>query len=372
MFALILRTLLRKRDQRELNASDCAEHHHPKRLLSIWQQFLAPLPPSVRVALPDYDHFIVLGDPGVGKSALITRRVDWQGQASQFLPSYTPDPLMQVYLGSRLVVQEISATLLQFTTRDVHEAFRRMWRASLPRGVPPLVVVVLKASVLSTASPDVIRQQAQLIRGKLNLLSELYGVPIQTRICLTHMERVRGYVEFARFLNKGRVPLVLDISGDAEGHGRRPQSGYEKHVPRALTSLPVARFEASVALLSSAETVLGPVRAFIAALVEGSVASARPDVKQVYFSRWPLMNRSAIPSTPRDLAGRRWRRRCHGSSAGWRRWESRRCMRPEPAHPAGRCVAAVAHAASSQRARSPRRPLPWRRSRARYGGHKSR
>lgn len=283
VFALILRTLLRKRDQRELTRQIAQSIITPKRLLSIWQQFLAPLPPSVRVALPDYDHFIVLGDPGVGKSALITRRVDWQGQASQFLPSYTPDPLMQVYLGSRLVVQEISATLLQFTTRDVHEAFRRMWRASLPRGVPPLVVVVLKASVLSTASPDVIRQQAQLIRGKLNLLSELYGVPIQTRICLTHMERVRGYVEFARFLNKGRVPLVLDVSGDAEGGMVAALKGYEKHVPRALTSLPVARFEASVALLSSAETVLGPVRAFIAALVEGSVASARPDVKQIYF-----------------------------------------------------------------------------------------
>lgn len=283
IFVAIVRTLLRKRDQRELTRQIAQSIITPKRLLSIWQQFLAPLPPTVRVALPDYDHFIVLGDPGVGKSALITRRVDWQGQASQFLPSYTPDPLMQVYLGSRLVVQEISATLLQFTTRDVHEAFRRMWRASLPRGVPPLVVVVLKAPVLSTASPDVIRQQAQLIRGKLNLLAELYGVPIQTRICLTHMERVRGYVEFARFLHKGRVPLVLDVSGDAEGGMVAALKGYEKHVPRALTSLPVARFEASVALLGSAETVLGPVRAFIAALVEGSVASARPDVKQVYF-----------------------------------------------------------------------------------------
>jgi len=283
VFVLIVRALLRGRSQRELTRQIAQSIITPKRLLSIWQQFLAPLPPSVRVALPDYDHFIVLGDPGVGKSALVTRRVDWQGQASQFLPSYTPDPLMQVYLGSRIVVQEISATLLQFTTRDVHEAFRRMWRASLPSGVPPLVVVVLKAAVLSTASPDVIRQQAQLIRGKLNLLSDLYGVPIRTRICLTHMERVRGYVEFARFLHRERVPLVLDVSGDAEGGMIAALKGYEKHVPRALTSLPVARFEASVGLLSSAETVLGPVRAFIAALVEGSVASARPDVKQVYF-----------------------------------------------------------------------------------------
>lgn len=283
VFVVLLRQLLRRRTQREQTRQVAQNIITPKRLLSIWQQFLTPLPPSVRVALPDYDHFVVLGDPGVGKSALITRRVDWQGQASQFLPSYTPDPLMQVYLGSRIVVQEISATLLQFTSRDVHEAFRRMWRASLTSGVPPVVVVVLKAAVLSTASPDVIRQQAQLIRGKVNLLSELFGVPLRTRICVTHMERVRGYVEFARFLHKSRVPLVLDVSGDAEGGMVAALKAYEKYVPRALTSLPVARFEASVSLLSSAETILGPVRAFISALVEGSVASVRPDVKQVYF-----------------------------------------------------------------------------------------
>lgn len=283
IFALMVRSLFRNRKQRELTRQVAQSTITPKRLLAIWQRFLAPLPPSVRVALPDYDHFVVLGDPGVGKSALIARRIDWQGQASQFLPSYTPDPLMQVYLGSRLIAQEISATLLQFTTRDLHEAFRRLWRASLPSNVPPVVVIVLKASALSTASPDVIRQQAQLIRGKINLLSDLYGVPIRTRICLTHMERVSGYVEFARFLHKNRVPLVLDVSSDAEGGLTAALRAYEKYVPRALVALPVGRFEASVNLLNSAEVVLGPVRLFIAALIEGSVASVRPDVHRVYF-----------------------------------------------------------------------------------------
>lgn len=283
VFALIVRSLLRRRRGREQTRHVAQSIITPKRLLGIWQQFISPLPPSVRVALPDYDHFIVLGDPGVGKSALIARRIDWQGQASQFLPSYTPDPLMQVYLGSGLIAQEISATLLQFTTRDLHEAFRRLWRASLPSNVPPVVVVVLKAPALSTASPDVIRQQAQLIRGKINLLSERYGVPMRIRICLTNMERVRGYVEFARFLHKNRVPLILDVSSDADGGLIAALKAYEKYVPRALVALPVGRFEASINLLSSAEVMLGPVRSFITALVEGSVASVRPDVQRLYF-----------------------------------------------------------------------------------------
>src|SRR5262249_7092532 len=83
----------------------------------------------------------------------ISRRVDWQGQASLFLPSYTADPLLQIYLGSRTVVQEISATLLQQTSRESHEAFRRLWKEAISPARPPTVVVVLKASALQTSSP---------------------------------------------------------------------------------------------------------------------------------------------------------------------------------------------------------------------------
>lgn len=254
-----------------------------RRLLSIWQRFLEPLPPSVRAALFDYEHFLVFGDPGVGKSALISRRVDWQSQASQFLPSHTADPLLQLYLGSRTVVQEVSSTLLQSASREAHDGFRKLWKTSLPSSQIPTVVIVLKVSVLSTASPDVLRQQAKLIRGKINLLTEQYGAPIQTRLCLTNMERVSGYSEFARFLHKNKLPLLLDASGDAQSTLGVALQGYEKHLPRALTTMPVGPFEASIEILHSAEELMTPVRAFIAALIEGSVASVRPDVQSVYF-----------------------------------------------------------------------------------------
>ncbi len=255
----------------------------PTRLRELWERFLAPLPATVRAALPEYDHFIVLGDPGAGKSATVTRRVDWQGQASLFLPSYTADPLLQIYLGSRTVVQEVSATLLQQTSREAHESFRRLWKASLAR--PPTIVVVLKVSALGSSEPDVIRQQAQLIRGKINLLSELFEAPIRTRLCLTNMERIRGYSEFARFLHKQRLPLVLDVGADADLVSGF--AAYEKYVPRALTTLPVGSFESGVSLLSAAETVMAPVRTFVTALVEGSVASVRPDIQRVYFFSLP-------------------------------------------------------------------------------------
>lgn len=259
----------------------------PGRLRVVWERFVSPLPPTVRAALPEYDHFVVLGDPGVGKSAAISRRVDWQGQNSLFLPSYTSDPMLQIYLGSHTVVHEISATLLHQTSRESHEAFRRLWKSALSAGRPPTVVVVLKISTLQLSSPDVIRQQAQLVRGKINLLSELFGTPIRTRLCITNMERVRGYSEFARFLHKSRVPLVLDVGTDAHCGLLSALQAREKTVPLALTSLPVGPFEASVSFLSAAPEIATPISAFITALSEGSVASVRPDVQRVYFFSLP-------------------------------------------------------------------------------------
>ncbi|HMU39223.1 MAG TPA: hypothetical protein PKE31_09540 [Pseudomonadota bacterium] len=275
--------LFRKRSPTERPSQGAVNQANRKRLLSIWQRFLAPLPASVRVALSDYDHFLVFGDPGVGKSALISRRVDWQSQASQFLPSYTADPLLQIYLGSRCVIHEVSSTLLQSASREAHDGFRKLWKTSLPSAQIPTVLIVLKVSVLSTMSPDVLRQQAKLIRGKINLLTEIYGAPIHTRLCLTNMERISGYSEFSRFLHKNKIPLVLDAGGDAQSSLGAALQGYEKHLPRALTTMPVGPFEASIEILHSAQELMTPVRAFITALVEGAVTSVRPDVQAVYF-----------------------------------------------------------------------------------------
>ena len=290
--------IFRRRGQTEQPTQGGQNQATPKRLRSIWRQFLEPLPVSVRVAIQDYDHFVVFGDPGVGKSALISRRVDWQGQASQFLPSHTADPLLQIYLGSRTIVQEVSSTLLQAANREAHEAFRKLWKRSLPSALLPTVVIVLKISTLANSSPDVLRQQAKLIRGKINLLAELFGAPILTRLCLTNMERISGYSEFSRFLHKNRIPLLLDASGDAQSSLGGSLQSYEKHLPRALTTMPVGPFEASIEVLHSAEELMTPVRSFIAALVEGSVASLRPDVQSVYFFSLPADEDVGNPFEP--------------------------------------------------------------------------
>lgn len=253
------------------------------RLQSIWDRFLARLPSSVRTSIPSYEHFVVFGNSGSGKSALIARKVDWQGQASQFIPSHTADPLMQIYLGSKSLVQEFSAAIQDSTARGANEALQKLWR-NVEVDQVPTVVVVMMATSLSSASPDEIRKQAQLLRGKVNVLSESCGGSARVRICLTHMDRVRGYVELARFLYKQRIPLELDLGADASGDLTGGLVAYERYLPRALTTLSLTTFESIVDFLRSADQVLAPVISFVHALTEGSVASHRPEVQRVYFS----------------------------------------------------------------------------------------
>ncbi len=253
------------------------------RLQSIWSKFLARLPSLVRTTIPTYGHFVVFGNSGSGKSALIARKVDWQGQASQFIPSYTADPLMQIYLGSKSLVQEFSSVIQDSTALGANEALMRLWR-SVDVDQVPTVVVVMMATSLSSASPDEVRKQAQLLRGKVNVLSESCGGSARVRICLTHMDRVRGYSELARFLYKQRIPLALDVGADASGDLAGALVAYERYLPRALTTLSLTTFESIVDFLRSADQVLAPVVSFVHALTEGSVASHRPEVQRVYFS----------------------------------------------------------------------------------------
>src|SRR5438046_1691665 len=72
------------------------------------------------------------------------------------------------------------------------------------------------ANALRLATPDSLRTQAQTIRGKVNVLSRLSGKPVKTRIVLTHMDQVEGYLAFSEFLEKSGIPLQLDLSGGAE------------------------------------------------------------------------------------------------------------------------------------------------------------
>lgn len=268
-----------------------------QRLSEVWERFQTRLPSTVRATTPELPHFVVFGNTGAGKSALISRKVDWQGQASQFIPSYTADPLLQLYLGSKILVEEFSAAIQDGTAQSYNDALKKLWRGLEVEQIPT-VIVVLSAPVLITQPPDQIRQQAQLLRGKINVLSETCGSTARVRICLTHMDRLRGYSELARFLAKEQTQLELSVGSDPSSDLTDSMTRYERYLPRALTTLPVSSFESIIEFLRGADQLLSPTASFVSALTDLAIGSLRPEVQRIYFASLAADEQISNPFTP--------------------------------------------------------------------------
>jgi type VI secretion system protein ImpL len=255
------------------------------RLQRVRQAFLSGLPWANRAAVVDLPTVVVLGPAGGGKTQLIGLDVDWQRQARQFLPSYTADPLLQVYLGPDCVVQEVSAPLLEDESLQARGALRRMWQKCFNHRQKGLAVIVLDVRWLSDTPPDEQRRMAQLLRGKLNLMSEARRSPVETRLCLTHMDGLEGFEDFARLLKKHGVPLSFDIPKQGEeGKLASLVEGQEQYLALGLTSLPVDDFERLEHFYSQGGRSFAALGRFVSAMLEGDTLSFKPQLTRVFFS----------------------------------------------------------------------------------------
>lgn len=288
----------------------------PNRLRKIYQRFLRPLPWRARRALNDYPWVVVLGDAGAGKTQLISSHVDWQGQLNQFFPSYTTDPLLQVYLGGRVVVQEVAAPLLADSSLAAQTALRNLWGPMCKR-MPPTVLIVLSYRALRHSNLEQIQRHAQLLRGKINLLSELLGQPVRTRIALTFMDRQPGFSEFTRLLSTHQLPLSIPLTNDAGElvNFKDGLQNYEKYLPLALTGLSAVEFRTLVDFLVNSPEVLSRLAEALRILGEEIAFSPNPAFDRLYPSAQglegklpnPFFVRGLSPDISLDkLAGRPW------------------------------------------------------------------
>jgi type VI secretion system protein ImpL len=268
-----------------VQASGGPEPMSANRLLQVRRNFLGGLPLANRAAVVDLPNVVVLGPAGSGKTQLIGLDVDWQRQARQFLPSYTSDSLLQIYLGPDCVVQEVSAPLLEDETLHARGALRRMWRKCFSHKQKGLAVLVLDVRWLADTPPDEQRRMAQLLRGKLNLMSEACGSPVETRLCLTHMDGLEGFEDFARMLKQHGVARSFDIP--KQGEESRLASlleGQEQYLALGLTSLPVDAFERLERFYSQGGRSFAALGRFVSALLEGDTLSFKPRLTRVYLS----------------------------------------------------------------------------------------
>ncbi|QRO01016.1 hypothetical protein JRI60_19260 [Archangium violaceum] len=291
---------LRRRRQRGATSQGAPPPMPGNRLRRIRQQFLAALPLLQRAAVKDLPCAVVLGPAGSGKSKLVALDVDWQRQSRQFLPSHTSDSLLKLYLGPDSVVQEVSAPLLEDDTPQARKALRGLWKDTFGQGQHALVILVLDVRWLAETPPDEVRRTAQLLRGKLNLLAEVRRAPVETRLCLTHMDSLEGFEDFSQLLHSHHVPLsfALPPRGE-EGQVASLLHAQEKYLALGLTALPVDAFERLERFYSQGQGPFEALARFTTALLEGGTLAFVPTLSRVYLSS-PSARAAGVLSVPSE------------------------------------------------------------------------
>lgn len=256
----------------------------PRALRGVWKRFLAQIPGEFRRYVLHFQSFVVLGEAGSGKSLLIARCTDWKGQAAQFYPSYVANPLYQLYLASRAIVHEVPSFVLADTSARARAALLDVWgRATGKRA--PVVVLSISAAALREASPESLRAQAQTLRGKINILARLRNEPVETRVVLTHMDQVEGYLAFADFVEKQEIPHRIQLDPAAPGLGLATcLEPFEAYLPLALVKLPARDYLRILTFLERASSTFERLGLLLTALREDDPRSFEPDVRDLYLS----------------------------------------------------------------------------------------
>lgn len=308
---LLVRWLFRRKRAKAAAAAPAAAGSGatPQRLMRIWREFLRQIPREFRRAVLHYQPFVVLGESGAGKTQLIDQYTDWKGQAAQFFPSYAADPTLQIYLGSKALIQEMPAPLLRDTSRSARAALLRLWRTTF-RERDPVAVVAVNAGALRNMSPAELRMQAQMIRGKINVISQLRKRPVKTRIVLTHMDLVEGYLAFSQFLEKQNIPLRLEIGPD--GSTEACLEPYEKYLSLALTTLQAKAYLKALTFLTKAPQTLAYLQILIKTLRETDPLSFEPEIAEIYMTS----NTAGGPSSISNPLGSSW---AGAARRGWTR-----------------------------------------------------
>ena len=240
-------------------------------LSSLWKAFLAAQPRASR----DDPVFVVLGDAGAGKTRLIDARVDLKKQAAGFRKSAEDSPLLQLYPGDDLLVQEISSTVLHATDDATKSALAALFGEIASQA--PTAVLVLDATALVAGPPDKVKELAQLARGKVDLLSGVRKSPVSLRLCLTHLDQIDGYEELASVLAAQGVDQPLLIGSDTSGAGLAASlQPLEAWLPCALTSLPPGGFAKVVRFFDAMRAVLDALSPAVAALTAPDDLSITP------------------------------------------------------------------------------------------------
>ena len=135
------------------------------------------------------------------------------------------------------MIQELSYTSLEDKSIKVRKQIIRLWK-KLYAHADPIILVVYNCFSNEHQNLRDLNQLAQLIAGKVSLLSEITKKPCKIRIALTHLDQVPGYLEFARFLKQQNLDFNINLSTNFDTNALETalKKFFEEHINLMLTT----------------------------------------------------------------------------------------------------------------------------------------
>ena len=262
----------------------------PNQLRKAFLRFQAQLPADYQRSLLNFEHFIVLGPASSGKSRVIDKLTDWKRRTKEFVASQSVDPDLQVYLTSSAIVTEVPPTILEDHSARCRSALRNLWKP-LYKHRAPTVVVVLDAMRLGESTTDGLRDLAETIRAKINVIAGIRRAPVEVRVVLTRLDQLPGHAAFVSVAEatglSTRVPFTVPHGGDAKpdvaGDLERWFEGLRGYLPRALTILSSDAYRRFVGFVRSVPEITPTLAPFLEVLFAREPLSPDPIVGGVYL-----------------------------------------------------------------------------------------
>jgi type VI protein secretion system component VasK len=251
-------------------------------LVQIWKTYIKKIPSEFRRAILLYPPFVVLGEAGCGKSSLIDACSDWKNQSNQFYPSHTDDPDLQIYQGARALIQEISPGILHDATNEARVALVKLWKAFY-RQEDILAVVAVKSEDILADNRDPLLAQAQVIRGKLNILSRLMGKAVTVHVAVTFMDQVPGFIQFARYARENRITTSVDYDPDM-ALSSVSSVLFTTNLTSYLVTEPSGDFLKVLAFFNQEPQLYAGIEAFVQELLKPDPLVPAPQVQKIFLT----------------------------------------------------------------------------------------
>jgi hypothetical protein len=260
----------------------------PRQLRRAWLRFVRRLPRPYRRSILNFDHFIVMGAAGAGKSRLLDAHTDYRYQTRQVAGDAPVDSELPVMLASGAVITELPARFLEDNSLAVRTALVRLWRPLYAKKAPT-VVVVMDAMWLMQAGRGELLDLGLDARGKINLLAKIRKRAIEVRVALTNLDGVPGSVEVGQFWTAAgispRLPLAADtlVATSLDAWGQE----FEEQLPRALSLSTSEQYRQVVTFARGLPKLLTPLTSLLEALFGVDAMSESPLRGGVYFMLSP-------------------------------------------------------------------------------------